>query len=761
MKRGRDHQWNGRAIDAMLCFRHARQVESRCIRRTPFHLGEVLWQLGKVPDAIAAWRDAICGQRQSPRAELSRWQGHSLAAGDLAGSAAAAPRRPPDRSDNARAAIIEALARILQGTSTATTWWRCRTLEREPRLLEVRGDLRSLCLSRSTASRSSGVATRSSRALGRVPAPLASAHPLLLAHAIEAAADARVDAGVLPSFRRWRANEHIDATNMTLVRRVAAAAARNDPVAGAGARRALRRADVRRRVRARHASWLADSQRWPASARRRAVPAADIAPPRRAARSRDRPRCRAMRSTSPSRRWAGHPSEVMNVARTVAPAVVELPIHRRFGWQGAGRARLRRAGRDLAGYCRSAASRAAPARAIYALGTIAGPSLPSLVAIVRFRRRRLLIGALVALHAAHDAGRDCALDAAALDALWSDAVRAHQRGDGESARAAYSRACSTCNQASPPGTICAESSLATRRPRGCTCRLLRGARGGAGYVDARIAARRRCDDRARDRGWPLRCARRRASASGERRACGGRSASPSSPCAAAHAPPPSFERAFALDPADGDTHYNHGVALQMRRSFTGCGARLSARAGVRAVAGRRPTSTSASCFSEQGTSDAAIAGLRDRARARSDGTCPRTRIWAKSLLRARAVSTRGCANFEPLRGELSGCAAARRCRRSKSASTAATSPALDRYLDGLRQERVRAAERDRSSSTASKQLLYLLLYFDVEPEMLLEFRADVRRGRATRLRRAAAASGGARGRAGCASAISPATCAIT
>ena len=58
LARGRTHQWEGRPVDAMLCFRRA----SRADPRAPdplFVLGEVLWQFGRVPDAVASWREAV------------------------------------------------------------------------------------------------------------------------------------------------------------------------------------------------------------------------------------------------------------------------------------------------------------------------------------------------------------------------------------------------------------------------------------------------------------------------------------------------------------------------------------------------------------------------------------------------------------------------------------------------------------------------------------------------------------------------------
>ena len=57
LKRGRAHQWNGRAIDALLCFRRAQRVHPRA-SDAMFHLGEVLWQLGSHAEAERIWSEA-------------------------------------------------------------------------------------------------------------------------------------------------------------------------------------------------------------------------------------------------------------------------------------------------------------------------------------------------------------------------------------------------------------------------------------------------------------------------------------------------------------------------------------------------------------------------------------------------------------------------------------------------------------------------------------------------------------------------------
>ena len=90
LARGRTHQWEGRPVDAMLCFRRA----SRADPRAPdplFVLGEVLWQFGRVPDAVAAWREAT----RLDAAFLAPWQAlaeASLGSGDAPAARTAAER---------------------------------------------------------------------------------------------------------------------------------------------------------------------------------------------------------------------------------------------------------------------------------------------------------------------------------------------------------------------------------------------------------------------------------------------------------------------------------------------------------------------------------------------------------------------------------------------------------------------------------------------------------------------------------------------
>src|SRR5207344_2205372 len=81
LARGRAHQREGRAVDAMICYRRAaRSVPKAADPR--YYLGEVLWQLGRTADARAAWHETtvLSPQHVAARQALAE---ASLVAGDL------------------------------------------------------------------------------------------------------------------------------------------------------------------------------------------------------------------------------------------------------------------------------------------------------------------------------------------------------------------------------------------------------------------------------------------------------------------------------------------------------------------------------------------------------------------------------------------------------------------------------------------------------------------------------------------------------
>ena len=283
-------------------------------------------------------------------------------------------------------------------------------------------------------------------------------------------------------------------------------------------------------------------------------------------------------------------------------------------------------------------------------------------------------------------------------ALWDDAVRAHQRGDAAAAHAA-TPPCSRAARIRARRTSARRRSPRRRRSR-CRARRLCGrARRGAGV---RRCARRRGSAPRPTRTTatrPSRCARRgsraRRTASAVARAGARRSSRRDGAEAAA-----AFERALALDPDDGETHYNHGVALQMQRSFTD-----AARAYQRALA-FGPTLVDADfnlgvLFQQQGALDAAIRAYRNGAGARS-GHVIAYKNLGEALFAAGEVR-RMARELRALRGELSGRAAARRpgprsvpVPRRFRASSSATSKGCATRLSG--RERAAARRLPRGAS---------------------------------------------------------------
>ena len=152
-----------------------------------------------------------------------------------------------------------------------------------------------------------------------------------------------------------------------------------------------------------------------------------------------------------------------------------------------------------------------------------------------------------------------------------------------------------------------------------------------------------------------------------------------------------------LDMADGETHYNHGVALQMQRYFS-----EAARAYQRALA-FRPDLVAAHfnlgvLFQEQGDDRCGDCRLLRRCSPPIRRTLPRTGTWAKCCS-PRVASTPG----SPISAASRRSARRRcrsRCRRSWRASTSADFARLERYLDGLRQERFAAAQRSGAGRCA-------------------------------------------------------------
>jgi tetratricopeptide (TPR) repeat protein len=172
-----------------------------------------------------------------------------------------------------------------------------------------------------------------------------------------------------------------------------------------------------------------------------------------------------------------------------------------------------------------------------------------------------------------------------------------------------------------------------------------------------------------------------------------------------------FQRALEIEPDDATTHYNDGVALQMLHRLD-----PALRAYQRALA-LNPGLFAAdynigAIFREQGLQDAAIKAF-EAVLAREPRHVPAHKALAETLLRARQLGAwfKAFDRFEAM------------CPDSLPLAVLALEvcqyradfAALDRYLEGLRQDRFKA-ESETELADCLEELLYLLLFFDGEPD---------------------------------------------
>jgi len=179
---------------------------------------------------------------------------------------------------------------------------------------------------------------------------------------------------------------------------------------------------------------------------------------------------------------------------------------------------------------------------------------------------------------------------------------------------------------------------------------------------------------------------------------------------------PFFVAALERAPSDAGTHYNHGVALQSQRRFYD-----AARAYQRALV-CNPALVAADfnlgvIFTELGNRDGAIAAFR-AVLAREPAHVGAHCNLAEALLAAGRIDEwlaafrqfeKACPDALPLA-----------VQAIEACHYAGDFAGVERYLEGLRQERF-VAGNPTELADALEQLLYLLLYVDVEPQMVRRF----------------------------------------
>jgi len=313
--------------------------------------------------------------------------------------------------------------------------------------------------------------------------------------------------------------------------------------------------------------------------------------------------------------------------------------------------------------------------------------------------------ALQGSHATH-------ISAATLAALWEEAVHAHQRGDAAAARTGYSSVLDAQPDSVPALYLSGMFARADGDAATAAQRFRAAIRHAPAFADAR-AALARLEVLAGNADEAALVVREGLATMPDSaillRALGEAEQSRGNAEAAAAA----FAEALQRDPTHGETHYNHGVALQKLRNVA-----EAARAYQRALA-FAPDLHAADfnlgvIFDQQGNANAAIAAFSN-VLLRVPDHAAAYKALAETLLAAGLIDQwfvnfdrfeRNCPNHVTLAAHaLEVCAYRADFQR------------LGRYLDGLRDERFTVGE-PLEVLDALQQILYLLHFFDVEPELV-------------------------------------------
>ncbi len=717
LARGRTHQWEGRPVDAMLCFRRALRAEPRA-SDPRFHLGEVLWQLGRIPAAVSTWREAseIAPDHLAPHLALAE---ALLATGDAAGARDAASRALALAPAQPRAALVAAIAALTVATRSGAAEACDRALAAatdalaaEPALAQIDaiGGPLALALDDVPRSQARDMLLDTIVAAASLPNTVAAMPPQLVAQAIEHAGSDGTALLEAAASRGYTGGDH-DA-----LRRIARAA------------RSVR-IDAADTLAALYAKVCA--QRFAATA--------PLLWPRRTAGGRLRV-IALMTASAGDASAIGAAGDLLRLsaeafdlvlavvgADALAPAIGALAASRAprvialADAVDVGAARTLAAFDadvlvDLAGLDAATGPLLAPrcARAIVTVASLASPNVAPLV-----ERTVADPGALaVELRAAHAdlaTAPACSLDAAAIAAVWDDAVRAHQQRDLDAALAGYARVLALMPGYAPALYLAGIAHRDAGRAEDARASFLAAVAAAPDYADARLAAVAAAKSAGDIERAVMLCidGLERAPANVSLwRALGHAHLAHRDGAAAAAA----FDRALALEPTDGETHYNHGVALQMQRQFAD-----AARAYQRALA-FRPDLVDADfnlgvMFQQQGAVDAAIAAYEN--------------VIARDLKRVGAYKNLGellieagridkwIANFRRFEASCPK-ALPLAVQALEACQYLADFVKLEAYLDGLRNEAFEAAD-ETELADALEQILYLLLYFDVEPDMVLKF----------------------------------------
>lgn len=665
LMRGRAHQSNRRMIDALLCYRRALREAPQGID-AQFHIGEIAWHLGNHADAIAAWRNASA---LSP-GHLPTW--HALAdafaaSGDVEASRDAVTHvlvlRPDEPRANALAVLLAAATgdasdvAVAQAVRSSTSW----PLALLARVIE--------------------------HALTFAPAlAWPQARPAL----VDAAFDAAVTRGNEDALRRI-ARALGDAGAVDDAQRFADRYAK--------ACRALHRPSMpllwplrSAGVALRAGVLVAPGSDDDASAFRVALTHAGLD---------GLVQCTVLAGPPASSAGDAEASPAARDAAARAVATLDLDVLV-----------------DLAGVRLASGPLLAlhPARAVWAIERTGGPAAHLLADRVFVDGAPAAwLGSLRDLQLSIATMPSSPATAVELASGWERAVLAHQQGDLAAARARYDRVLDAQPAHAP--ALYLTGVLARSVNDGVTAlsRFRAAVDAAREYGDARVALVTSLID-AGDADQAAEVARAGLALDRETatlwRALGQAELARGAAADALRA----FEEALARDAADAQTHYNHGVALQTTGNLP-----EAARAYQRALAFRADLYAAdfnlGVIFDQQANAAAAVAAFSN-VLARAPNHVAAYKALAETLLASGRIDA-WFANFERFE---------KHCKDRLALAVHALEVCAYRgdyarlrdYLNGLREGRY-TSDRTDETLDALQQLLYLLHFFDVEPELLARY----------------------------------------
>ena len=708
LARGRAHQRAGRNVDALVCYREMLESNGHALQAL-YHRGEALRDLGRYGEAFDAWRTVLTRQPGHVPALLA-FGAAARYIGKTAESAEAYRRAIAVEPQNREASYGLDLTRLATGDEDAYPELQ-RSIDESVAAANAAELSRLLLAAPASARKQALLDHLAQRDFSEAP-------PLLAAMLSEhSAARGR---SVPPALAESIADRVDDAASLETLRLIALAAAR-----------------------AADSSWAA---RYAAAAIERHASEPPLLWPRRTAGATlriayliapDRPLQLGAVTVEPSAYLrevaAAHPPErVAAVVFDVGPRLSGAPLARGMTALGsapdaASAAWLAEADFDaivdLAGMTAATGPLLAqrPARSIWTLDALFAAHAAPLIArrlpaprsgnAADLRAHRQDIEAAVAAAIASELppARACPAPADALSRRWHEAVHAHQAGDAGPALAAYRDVLELQPDFARARYLLGRLLRDQGQQAEALQQLTLAVDAAPLFVDARAALVNllreggRGDEAVRVCREGLTAAPRAAVLW---RALGLLELSRRQGGAARAA----FDRALHSQPADADTHYNRGVALQMS------GKRRAALNAYRRALALAPELTAAGynagvVLRELGHADAAVAAFecvigQDAGHvAAHNALCETLHETGRigEWLRAFRRFERNCPDALPLA-----------VQALEACQYLADFAALDRHLDRLRRGELNPSD-DTELADSLETLLFLILYFDIEP----------------------------------------------